>query len=126
MPEPNVPDDVREFIIRHIATVAQFEALLLVASRPDDCWSLQQVARRLYASEEATARGLNQLRAGGLLICADGHYSFNASAENVDMLRRLREVYARYLIEVTDVIHNKPARMHQPPTSFEPKGTSRS
>lgn len=125
MPEQDVPDDVREFIIKHIATVVQLEALLLVSSRPGDCWSLRQVAVRLYASEEETARGLNELCAGGLLICADGHYNLNTSAENVDMLRKVREAHARYLVQVTHIVHNKPAGINQSPIRFESKRTSK-
>ena len=34
-------------------------------------------------------------------------FGLNTSAENVEMIRRLQEVYARHLIPVTDVIHGK-------------------
>ena len=47
MPESYVPDEVREFIIRHIATVPQLEALLLIWSSPERRWGLRQVATRI-------------------------------------------------------------------------------
>ena len=31
-----VPDDIRDFILKHIATVAQIEALLLIWSSPEE------------------------------------------------------------------------------------------
>ncbi len=108
MPDQNVPDDVRSFITKHIATVAQCEALLLISSRPDDSWSLRQIAVRLYASENETARNLKELCDRGLLVCSDERFSLNPLSENIDMLSKLRDAYARYLIQVTNVIHNRP------------------
>ena len=107
MLEKDVPDDVGEFIIKHIVSVAQCEALLLIASRPDEQWSLRRIANRIYASDKETALSLNQLCSDGLLTCSDGYYSLTRSAETIEMLGKLREAYARYLIQVTNVIHNK-------------------
>lgn len=110
MHEQNVPEDVREFIIRHIAKVAQCEALLLLSSHPAEKWSLRKIAIRLYAGEEETAHNLNELCACGLLVCSDGYYSLNTSAENADMLRKLREAYRRSLIQLTEIIHSESRR----------------
>lgn len=106
-PEPCVPDDVREFIIKHIATVPQIEALLLIWSSPEKRWSLRQVAARIYTGEAEAARALDGLCTGGLLVHREGSFTLASSAENVDMIGKLEEVYARYLIPVTDVIHGK-------------------
>jgi hypothetical protein len=102
-----VPDDVRDFILKHIASVAQIEALLLIWSSPEERWGLRQIAARIYSSDTETAKALDGLCADGLLVCSDGIFSLNPSAENVEMIRRLQEAYARYLIPVTDVIHSK-------------------
>ena len=107
MPEPYVPDEVREFIIKHIATVPQIEALLLIWSIPEKHWSLRQVATRIYTSDAETARALDGLCAAGLLVHREGSFTLDSSAGNVDMIRKLREVYARHLIAVTDVIHGR-------------------
>jgi len=107
-----VPDDIRDFILRHIASVAQIEALLLIWSSPEETWGLPQIAARIYASETAAAKALDGLCADGLLVCRDGVFGLNASAENVEMIRRLQEVYARYLIPVTDVIHSNARAAH--------------
>jgi len=34
-------------------------------------------------------------------------FGLNRSTENVEMIRKLQEVYTRHLIPVTDVIHGK-------------------
>lgn len=101
-----VPEEVRNFILKHIASVAQIEALLLIWSCPEERWGLPQIAARIYTSEAETAKALDGLCADGLLVCRDRIFNLNRSAENVEMIRRLQEVYARYLIPVTDVIHS--------------------
>jgi len=105
-----VPDDVRDFLLKHIASVAQIEALLLIWSSPEARWGLRQIAARIYASDMETAKALDGLCADRLLLCSDGVFQLNASTENVEMIRRLQEVYARHLIPVTDVIHSKSGR----------------
>ena len=107
-----VPDDIRDFILKHIATVAQIEALLLIWASPEEGWGLPQIAARIYSSDTATAKALDGLCADGLLVCRDGVFGLNASTENVEMIRRLQEVYARYLIPVTEVIHSKSRSAH--------------
>ena len=102
-----VPDDIRDFILKHIVSVAQIEALLLIWASPEERWGLRQVAARIYASDAETAKALGGLCAGGVLVCTDGIFSLNRSTENAEMIRKLQEVYARHLIPVTDIIHGK-------------------
>ena len=102
-----VPDDIRDFILKHIVSVAQIEALLLIWASPEERWGLRQIAARIYASDAETARALGGLCAGGVLVCTDGIFSLNRSTENAEMIRKLQEVYARHLIPVTDIIHGK-------------------
>jgi hypothetical protein len=103
----NVPGEVREFLLKHIASVAQLEALLLIWSRPDKRWRLPEIAARIYAGKGETAKALNALAADGLVVCTNGIFRLNVPAENIEMIRRLQEVYSRYLIPVTNVIHSK-------------------
>ena len=107
-----VPDDIRDFILKHIASVAQIEALLLIWSNPEKRWGLSQIAARIYASETETAKALEGLCANGLLVRKDDVFGLNASEENVEMIGRLKEAYARHLIPVTDVIHSKSRGPH--------------
>ncbi|MDO9562214.1 MAG: hypothetical protein Q7J60_11370 [Bradyrhizobium sp.] len=107
MPEPYVPDEVREFIVKYIATVPQIEALLLIWSCPDKSWTLRQVAARIYTSDAEAARALDGLCAAGLLVHRGENFVLDSSAADVEMIRKLKEAYARCLIPVTDVIHGK-------------------
>lgn len=107
MAAPDVPDDIRDFILKHIASVAQIEALLLIWANPDKCWSVSKVAARIYTNESEAAYALEGLCANGLLVRTDDAFGLSTSEENVEMIGRLKEAYARYLIPVTDVIHGK-------------------
>ena len=53
-----VPGEVRDFILKHIVSVAQIEALLLISSNPEERWELPEIAARIYASETETAKAL--------------------------------------------------------------------
>ena len=43
-----LPDDVQRFIIEHINSVEQLEALLLVRSDPARVWTTEEVSHALY------------------------------------------------------------------------------
>ena len=107
MATQDVPDDIRDFILEHIASVAQIEALLLIWSNPEKRWGVSKVAARIYVGQAEAAEALEELAAHGLLIRKDEAFGLSASEENVKMIGRLKDAYARHLIPVTDVIHGK-------------------
>lgn len=107
-----VPDDIRDFILKHIASVAQIEALLLIWATPEKRWGVPQIAARIYNSETETAKALEGLCADGLLERKDDTFGLNISEEVVEIIGRLREAYARHLIPVTAVIHSKSRGPH--------------
>ncbi|UPJ50471.1 hypothetical protein IVB30_03340 [Bradyrhizobium sp. 200] len=51
-----VPGDIRDFILKHIASVAQIEALLLIWSNPEKRWRVSKVAARIYAGENRNGK----------------------------------------------------------------------
>ena len=112
MATQDVPDDIRDFILEHIASVAQIEALLLIWATPEKRWSVTQIAARIYTGQSETAKALEGLSGSGLLDRQDGTFGLNTSEETVDMIGRLREAYARHLIPVTDIIHSRSRNAH--------------
>jgi hypothetical protein len=112
MATQDVPAEIRDFILKHIASVAQIEALLLIWANPEKHWGVSKVAARIYVGQTEAAEALGELCAHGLLIRKDEAFSLNASKENVEMIGRLKEAYARQLIPVTDVIHGKSRGSH--------------
>ena len=109
-----LPDDVRDFILGHIDSVAELEALLLLRNHAEQNWTIAEAAKRLYVSEAMAAEALARLAADGLCICSDEFYRYHPSSEEQGMtIDRLSEAYAQYLIPVTNLVHNKPARIRK-------------
>ena len=113
MADDSIPADIREFIQRHIDSVAQLEALLLLRSNPDGTWDVAATAKRLYASEQEIAGALERLCGDGLLSCTDGIYRYDCSSEVKETIERLAGTYSRQLIAVTNMIHAKPGRIRE-------------
>jgi hypothetical protein len=108
MAEDSVPAEVREFVVRCIDSVAQLEALLLLRGPPPLAWNVPALARRLYVGESEAARLL-----GALVSCelattdgSDFHYH-PRDAEMTDLVDRLAQAYARSLVPVTKLIHER-------------------
>lgn len=109
MTDELIPDDLRDFILRHIDSVTQLEALLLVRGNPSEVWDAPKTANRLYAREQDVVEALTRLCSDGLLNCSEGAYRYeNLSPENQAMIERLAAVYSRHLVPVTNIIHSKP------------------
>ena len=107
-----IPADVRDFILRHIDSVAQWEALLLLRANPAEAWDVSKIARRLYASDIEIAELLARLCQSGVLTSSNGLFRYGgASAEQRAAIDRLAVIYSRHLIPVTNLIHGKPRRI---------------
>ena len=114
MPEPIIPDDVREFLLKKIDSVAELEALLLLRKFAGENWTATELAKRLYVGESAAAELLVRLAVSGLCVAGDGFYRYQPSTEEQrQTVDRLAEAYARSLIPVTNLIHAKPSRIRQ-------------
>ena len=107
-----IPDDVRAFLLQCIDSIAQLEALLLLRTNPALTWDAETLAKRLYITSQETAAILHHLQANGFLVAAEsssGVYQYQpASPDLVCMVDRVAELYARYLIPITQLIHTKP------------------
>lgn len=113
-----IPDDVQQFLMQYIDSVAQLEALLLLRADARAEWPTAEVAGRLYVSEREAAPLLQRLHADGFLA-AEGdsapRYRYQpASPELAQMVDRLAEVYAKHLVPVTNLIHSKPQPKPKP------------
>jgi hypothetical protein len=107
-----IPDDIRQFIIVGIDSVAHLEALLLLRTGAHEKWGVPTVAQRLYITEQESIHVLMRLCDQGLITlnCNDPK-SFQyrpKSAELARMIDRVAEVYKKQLVPVTNLIHSKP------------------
>jgi hypothetical protein len=117
-----LPAELREFLARHIDSIAQLEALLLSVAAPDEVWDVPRIARRLYIGQQEASETLAHLAAHGLLAHERGGYRFcPLTQELLDMASLLAEHYRRHLIPVTNLIHAKPLRIRQFADAFKLK-----
>jgi hypothetical protein len=120
MADEPVPDELRDFILRHLDSVAHLEALLLLRANPDEDWDVARTAKRLYSGEPEIAEVLARLCADGLLTCNEGLYRYRCqSADLATTVDRLAELYARHLIPVTNMIHAKTRRIREFADAFK-------
>jgi hypothetical protein len=112
MGESLIPNDVQVFLLTRIDSIAHLEALLLLRTDPALVWNVDMLAKRLYISPQETIGVLERLRADGFVIIPEGlsqSYQYQpASSELAHMVNRVAELYATYLIPVTNLIHTKP------------------
>jgi hypothetical protein len=114
MTEERIPSEVREFILRHIDSIAQLEALFLLRGNPREAWDPKRLSRRLYTSEQETVELLAKLASDGFLrIQEEGFYYECTEDDQRALVDKLADIYARQLIPVTNLIHAKPRRVRQ-------------
>ena len=74
MAEELIPPEMRDFIHRHINSIAQLEALLLLLNRPGEFVDWDSVTEHLYIDRDQAAQVLEQLCVGGLASRAGDTY----------------------------------------------------
>jgi len=109
MSDGAIPDDVRQFLLKTIDSVAQWEAVLFLRAHAGQVLDAAAVAGHLYISEAEVAPQLAILVRRQLLKSADGQYIYAPRTEALDaMVGRAADLYRQYLIPVTNIIHSKP------------------
>ncbi len=112
-----IPEEVQLFLVDQIDSIAELEALLILREHRDQSWTCSLVADRIYVSEEVTAGLLVKLTKRGFLTADEmTPTSFRyapRSQEIARLLDQLAEVYAKYLVPVTDLVHRKSRRSIQ-------------
>ena len=107
-----IPEEIAQFLTDTVESVAQLEALLLLRNNPDETWTNDYLAQRLYISPKLTSELLTQLCANGLVesygsepVC----FRYRPASNEIEtLIARLAELYAKHLVPVTNLIHSKP------------------
>lgn len=107
-----IPEEVRQFILHHIDSIAQMEGLLLLCADPQKEWSAATIARGLFVDESQAAALLARLSEQGFIAPARSglslHYQYQPKSSELDsMVERMTGFYRQYLIPVTNLIHSK-------------------
>ena len=115
-----IPPEVREFIIRHIDSVSQLEALLMLHAHPEENWEVGRIASRVYASDRELGVVLDRFAAEGFLARESEFYRYHADDPAIDRtIAELARCYASHLIPVTNMIHSKPRGMRSFSDAFK-------
>jgi hypothetical protein len=115
-----IPPEVREFIIRHIDSVSQLEALLMLHAHPEENWEVGRIASRVYASDRELGVVLDRFAAEGFLTREGELYRYHAADPAIDRtIAELARCYASHLIPVTNMIHSKPRGMRSFSDAFK-------
>ncbi len=110
MADDPIPAEVREFIHTYIESIADLEALLLLARTIGTKSTAASVAEQLYIDEAQAGEVLERLCAGGLARCQDGRFWFNDGPDGPrTIVERLAELYTSHLISVTNLVHSRPS-----------------
>ena len=94
MSEESPLEDLRRFLLEHVATYEELDVLLLLVRRSGTSWSAKSVAETLGASTDDCRVALEGLVARGLLAAGQDSVTFRYSpttdeiAHNVDTLER--------------------------------------
>ena len=119
MVSESIPDDVREFVLKYIDSIAQLEALLLLRREISAPWNAATVAKRLYIPHGDASDVLGKLLAHGFLKLNRKTYQYQCPPELDTLVGHVADVYARQLIPVTHLIHNKPGRIREFADAFK-------
>jgi hypothetical protein len=105
-----IPEDVRQFILDHIESIAQLEGLLLLRSSPGVFMCAAEISERLYISGEEAAEFLESLFLQELLdVSVDQKFTYKPGSTELEQgVDKVAEIYARYLVPLTNLIHSKP------------------
>lgn len=109
MEPEELPEDVVQFLIDHIDTVPQLEAVILMRDTAPQAWTADDVARRVYVSADEAMRVLQHLERAKLIVAlpeGEGRV-FAADGPHAATLATLIAVYRRHVVRVAQVIHAK-------------------
>jgi hypothetical protein len=117
-----VPPELLEFLARYIDSIAQLEGLLLLWGSRDVSWEPSQLAKRLYISEQDAAEVLTHLYADGLVARTGNAWRYAPASDHLaEMTGLLAQHYRRHLIQITNLVHDKPRRIRQFADAFKLK-----
>lgn len=102
-------EHIKRFILTSIDSVPHWEAILLLRYDQEMVWDAKTIAQTLYISEKKACKILDDLCASHFIIKKNTHfYHYKPSSlELKNTIDQLADIYAKNLIEVTNLIHSK-------------------
>lgn len=101
---------IKGLIRRHIGSVVDLEALLLVSGDRQRGWRAGDLARALYISDSAANQQIDKLVAGGFLHRQADGACFYLPDENVaQIVAELATAYEQWRVRVIEYIYSRPS-----------------
>lgn len=109
MNEPGISARVAAFLAEKIDTVPQFETLLLLWQEPTRGWSAEQVAARIYVSQDVALGILRSLQMQGLAASEnDGHWRYSSAWDTSgSLMAEVADTYRHNVVRVATIIHTR-------------------
>ena len=106
-----IPEELRRFVLTSIPSVPFLEALLLLRADPSQQWESAMLASRLYTRERVAHALLADLCTAGFAAPCDPPathcYRYRPASEPLrERIDLLADVYAKQLVDVTNLIHS--------------------
>jgi len=111
MPESNPGIDVYEYILEKIESVPHLEAVILLWNSRPVGWTVEELASRLYVSEENTVKILQDLIRQQLVqqpSASPPRFSYLPRNEEQDeWMFRVDTAYRREIVRISTMLHSK-------------------
>jgi len=114
MADLDIPENARQFLLHGVDSIAEWEAVLLLRESPNTSHDAASLADRLYIGPGETATILQRLVDRGIvqkLDTAPATFIYKpSSVELGEVISICADLYRRYLIPVTRIIHTAPKK----------------
>jgi hypothetical protein len=108
----DLPDEVRSLIARHLESMDQVDALLVLHQTPDRGWTAAEVADKLRVEPKGIVRALEHLDAAGLIARDAARAHAYRYAPDTTVLARatqsLLDMYNRRPVTLIRAIYDRP------------------
>ncbi|MEK8088535.1 hypothetical protein [Thermithiobacillus plumbiphilus] len=113
MASDGFPQEINDFLIKHIHSVEQLEILLLLHRDTGRSWTAIEIAQELRGDRQSVENRLQDLCAQRMLACTSSndehHYYFNESDTELNRkVAGLSHIYAERRMSVINLIFSKP------------------
>jgi hypothetical protein len=104
-----LPNDVKEFISRHIHSLAQLEVLLTLRREPERLWTIDEITSALYLQRQMVNDLLLDVVRRGLVEQEGGNFRYRPANDIIGgLIDRLAQLYQERRVAVTTEIFAKP------------------
>ena len=113
MASDGFPQEINDFLIKHIHSVEQLEILLLLHREAGRQWGVEEIAQELRGDRQSVENRLQDLCAQHMLVCTrsndDSRFHFNDSDSDLHhQVSELSRIYAERRMSVINLIFSKP------------------